>query len=285
MLFLCCNGAFGQELQVAAGSPESTVSQQVDNDKIGFTYRADLSVVSSYIWRGKNIAGLSFQPDLAIGYGGFEIGTWWNVGASDWTFTGFTPELDLYVSFSRYGLTLFYTHMHYFDQTDGHPTRFFDFKNYAPGGGGNSDEARISYRVSDKIPLTLLWCTRFTARDGYMVHDETTGEDLLKRAYSSYFEIGYDFKLPEDWVITAKLGLTPWKSLYTNYQGNFAVNNIMVMLSRDFVINNYCHISVYGRAMLNTYGINKNNVICPIDQRADQKLNANIGLNIHLGNN
>lgn len=283
MLFLCCNTtiAIGQ-----SAGPEKTgqnVTKTKKTDKIGFTYRADLNVVSSYIWRGLNVAGLSFQPEVAIGYGGFEIAAWASIGADNWAFTNFSPELDLIVAFKRWGLSLQYLHMHYFDKTNGQPTRFFDYKNYAPGCGGNTSECRLGYRISDQIPLSFLWCTRFAARDGYMVHDDATGEDILKRAYSSYFELGYDFRLPEDWVITAKIGMTPWKSLYTGYEGNFAVNNIAISLSRNFVIRDYCNIGIYGRAMLNTYGINKSNVICPVDNRGNQKLNADIGINIHLG--
>ena len=102
--------------------------------EVEFAYEAGAELVSSYIWRGQYNGGLSFQPDLEIGYDGkhtsLRIGAWANVGASDWKFqkgmatymdgdteinpnTRFVPEVDIIGSFSFYGATVGFNHYYY----------------------------------------------------------------------------------------------------------------------------------------------------------------------------
>ena len=66
---------------------------------VEFAYDAGAEVVSAYIWRGQYNGGLSFQPDLEIGYDGeltsFRAGVWGNIGASDWRFKKNAPTLEV----------------------------------------------------------------------------------------------------------------------------------------------------------------------------------------------
>ena len=82
--------------------------------EVEFAYDAGAELVSAYIWRGQYNGGLSFQPDVELGFNAadeaveFRAGVWANLGASDWKFkknglvipdvydpnTRFMPEVD-----------------------------------------------------------------------------------------------------------------------------------------------------------------------------------------------
>lgn len=240
--------------------------------KIGLTYGADVNVVGNYIWRGLYVGGLSVQGSANMGYGGLFVDVWCNAGATNWAFGGFNPEVDVSVGFSRWGFKLFVIHMCYFDGTG-----FFDFKNAAPGQAGNTTELRAGYKVSSKLPLSILWCTRFTSRDGYLAEDGT-----LQRAWSSYLELGYDFALPYDMTLMARVGMTPWKSLYTGYEGDFAVNNIALTLRKDWSLSAHCGLHLSADLMLNPWRITRENIRWSAGNPYDQRLNANIACGIYL---
>jgi len=223
---------------------------------VGLTYTVGADVVSNYIWRGIQVAGLGVQPDLAVGYGGLYLDVWASMNATDWTFqtpsaaTGnaFYPELDLTLGFCRWGLDIKYMHMYYFDKyLNGERSQFFDFSNREVGG--ITQEWRIKYRVSNKLPLHVMWCTRTWGRDGYLA--------LGKRAYSSYFEVGYEFALPHELTLDANLGMTPWKSFYTLYQADFAVVNMHLKLHRSWELDPHCLMNVFAELMLNPYDLSR----------------------------
>ena len=254
-----------------------------------FSWSANALVTSNYIWRGLYCGGPSVQLDATVSYAGFYANMWWNIGASDWTFTGFNPEVDVTIGFSRWGLNVNYIHCFYFDKyADGTPSRFFDLSNYPRGGGGTTGEWRISYRVSDKIPLNCLVAFRTFGRDGYYVSnsdgqyvpfgDVTNLADVtLKRAYSTYIELGYDFDLTQDWMLAARVGITPAKSLYTGFQGNFAVTLVGLKLTKSWVLD-YGRLNAFANVMLQPWQVSADNLILPIAQAGDQKLNMAVGV-------
>ena len=239
-----------------------------------FDWSASATLTSNYIWRGLYVGGPSLQVDATVSYAGVFANMWWNIGATDWTFTGLNPEVDLTIGYSRWGLTVLYMHMFYFDTyADGTPSRFFDFRNHLKGG--TTGEWRVSYRVSDRIPLSCLLAFRTFGRDGY----EQNGE--LKRAYSTYIELGYDFDLTHDWLLAARLGVTPAKSMYTGYQGDFAVTLVGLNLQKQW---NFQHLSIstFANLMLQPWQVTKDNLILPIAKAGNQKLNLAVGCNISL---
>lgn len=260
---------------------------------IGFSWNAHATLTSNYIWRGLYCGGPSLQVDATVGYGGFYANMWWNVGATNWTFTGFNPELDLLIGFSRWGLNVNYLYCFYFDKySDGTPSRFFDFNNYPRGGGGTTGEWRISYRVSDKIPLSCLVAFRTFGRDGYYV-SLADGEYVdvsnmavisgvaLKRAYSTYIELGYDFDLGQDWLLAARLGMTPAKSLYTGFKGDFAVTLVGLKLNKSWALS-HGTMSAFAHVMLQPWQLTKDNLIMPIADAGSQKLNLAVGCSYEI---
>lgn len=268
------------------------LSRAAEDTRSLFEWSSSATMTSNYIWRGLYCGGPSLQLDATVSYAGVYANLWWNVGASDWTFTGFNPEVDITIGFSRWGLNINYLYCFYFDQyPDGTPSKFFDFKNHPRGGGGTTGEWRISYRVSDKIPLSCLIAFRTFGRDGY--YAEVKGENgevktALRRAYSTYIELGYDFALGENWQLDARVGMTPAKSMYTGYQGDFAVTLVGLKLHKTWHVGKgnekNMAIRAFAHAMLQPWQVTKENLIKPIAEAGGQKLNMAVGCNVFIGN-
>ena len=265
---------------------------EVKKDSL-FDWSASATLTSNYVWRGLYVGGPSLQADATVSYAGLFANMWWNVGATDWAFSGFNPEVDLAIGYSRWGVTMLYMHMFYFDKySDGTPSRFFDFRNHIKGG--TTGEWRISYRVSDRIPLSCLVGVRTFGRDGYWVKDASPmdngyGVKELKRAYSTYIELGYDFDLGENWMLAARVGMTPSKSLYTGYKGDFAVTLVGLKLNKSWTVNGDRisgngdrgkrggRVNAFANVMLQPWQVNKHNLVLPIAEAGSQKLNVAVG--------
>ena len=209
-------------------------------ERVGLTYGASATVQSAYIWRGLRVGGMNVQLDANVGYGGLYGRMWWNLGASDWSFTKFQPELDLIAGFNRWGLNLYMVYIYNFN------TGFFDGRNYV--GKGNRLELNLRYTVSSVFPMTFVWATRVAASDGYINASGNTA-----RAYSSYAEINYNQALPYGMSIYAAVGITPWRSCYTGYERNFAVNNVDIRFRKDWTVHKRVGMMVMGQLCVNPY--------------------------------
>lgn len=244
----------GLTLSVLAGVMLSLFSLHSQAQDFNWYARAEID--ANYVWRGLYVGGLSLVAEAEVSYYGFFANMWWNVGATDWKWgkkdaagkavTGLNPEVDISLGYRWRGLSVLFIHMYYFDHyTDGRMSRYFDWNNYALGGGGVTTEWRISYRISDNVPLRLMWCTRTFGRDGYMQNGE------LKRAYSTYIEARYDQPLPYDITLSGVIGLTPWRSMYTGFEKEFAVVNLSVGLSKSWQIAKGYSVDIGGVLMFN----------------------------------
>ena len=260
-------------------------AQKVEQER-DFTWNASAVVTSNYIWRGLYVGGPSVQVDATVDYKGLFANMWWNIGATDWTFSELNPEVDLSIGYSRWGVTVMYMHMYYFDRyKDGTISKFFDFKNHERGGGGTTGEWRVLYGApvytSPKgltTSINALCGVRTFGRDGYY---DANGE--LKRAYSSYLEVGCDQELGENWSLSARLGVTPAKSLYTGFQGDFAVTLVGLKLNKSWGLGDKAmrragRLNAFAHMMLQPWQVNKDNLILPIAQAGDQKLNLAVGV-------
>jgi hypothetical protein len=145
---------------------------------------------------------------------------------------------------------------------------------------------------NENLPLTVDWYTTVLGNDPVLDEEgnfELNKNGNAKRAYSTYIELGYDIYLPLDIVLGLKLGFTPWKGMYSDYSevwtsgSSVGINNINLRAEREFELDNWS-ISVWGEAMFNCYGVNKNNIINTFGNAASQKLNACIGVGIYYGN-
>ena len=83
-------------LAVAAMLPVGAAAQ----DKVEASVGADL--VSSYIWRGQELGGVSFQPTLSVAWKGLSLTAWGSVG---WE-SEFAKEFDLTLGYSIKGFSV-----------------------------------------------------------------------------------------------------------------------------------------------------------------------------------
>ena len=167
----------GEETRVE--SQESIVEGFWDEYKrpVGFTYGAQARIQTTYLWRGIYAGGANVQGSANVGYGGLYADMWWNIGVTDWGFKTFQPEVDLTIGFRRWGLDIYLLYIHNFKHG------FFDLGYY--DSGRNALELGVRWTVSNKLPLSILWATRFTNADSYVMAGDTI------HAYSSYAEISY----------------------------------------------------------------------------------------------
>lgn len=265
--------------------------------EVEFAYDAGAEVVSAYIWRGIYNGGLSFQPDLEIGYDGehtsFRAGVWANIGASDWGFrkglpkyfdldgaeinpnTYFVPELEVILSFRTYGLTIGAYHYYYCDGSN-----FFSWQSVDDldaNGNTSTTEIWAGYNFGEltKAGLYFNWYTTIAGQD--LNYD---AEGNPKRAYSSYFEFGYDYSFEDAGVtLGAVIGMSPWKNpVYGN--DKFAVTNISLKVNKEWEFD-HVTLDLFAQGSLNPDGINKDNVFVKAsgdEKIACQKLNGVIGL-------
>ncbi len=267
--------------------------------EISFGYDAGAEIVTSYIWRGQYNGGLSFQPDLEIGFDAdhmsFRIGAWGNIGASDYLFkrglatytdpesgdvidpnTRLVPELDIVGSFGIYGLTVGFNHYYYFGGSN-----FFSWKSVsdlaADDTNTSTTEVWAGYNFGEltKAGLYFNWYSTIAGQD--LVYDEN-GDP--KRAWSSYFEVGYDHTFEAiGLTIGAVVGMSPWASpIYGNEK--FAVNNVSLKLNKEWEFE-HITLDLFAQASVNPDGINKDNVVLwkasGDEKLCNQKLNGVIG--------
>lgn len=237
----------------------------------GFEWSVGTDITTSYLWRGMRYGGLAVQPDVNIGYGGLKVDAWWNLSPEDYTFKTFAPEMDLTLSYSIAGITLGATHYYYFDGS-----KFFGFKD-----ADNTSQLEVfaEFNLGDVVevaPLHIGWYTYVAGDDYYQANDT-----VCKRAFSSYFDVSYDFALPLNFTLTPTVGMTPWKSFYTGYEGGFSVNNVSLKLNWELEVGDHFCLDVYAIGMLNTYGISKENLVPEVrNSYANQRLNGAIGIGI-----
>lgn len=283
-------------ISISAFSFKSYAEEKESN----FTYEVGADVVSSYLWRGQNLGGLSIQPSVTLGWRGLYLCTWANIGADNWKFGNLQPELDITIGYDNYGVQLDLTHLYYFGG-DNYFNGLGDANNSYKDGEGNLTESATTMELHaginvgewvKKVPLTIDWYTTVLGYDpvfdeqGKMEFNENGN---AKRAYSTYIQVGYDIHLPLDIILGVKVGFTPWKGMYSDYEAvwtsgqTVGINNLQLRAEREFELKGIC-LNVWGEAMFNCYGVNKDNIIKTFGEASSQKLNACLGVGIYFGN-
>ena len=189
----------------------------VAQDKVGATIGCDF--VSQYIWRGQKLGNVSLQPTLGIDYKGLSLTSWGSVGFD----SDDAKELDFTLAYEWKGFNV------------GLTDYWFSEGNYFHYGAHETThvwEANLGY---DFGFLSVQWFTNFGGNDG------TTSSG--KRAYSSYFELPAPFRLGGlDWEAT--FGAVPYQTSFYDTNG-FAVTNISLKATKDFVIKQKWHLPVF----------------------------------------
>lgn len=175
---------------VAVATVVSISLKAQSENKIQFKAGADL--VSSYVWRGMYQTGVSFQPTLSASLSGFTLGAW---GSTD--FSTMAKEMDLFFTYSYNGLTLGVTDYWW----SGQGAKYFDYKSK------HYLEGTLGYSFGEKFPLSVTWNTMFAF--------DSDKSEQGKQMYSTYINLDYQFKV-NDVNLTAGVGITPWKGIYSD---------------------------------------------------------------------
>lgn len=168
---------------------------------------ADL--VSSYLWRGQKLDGISIQPSMGLEWGGLSLSAWGSSGLYG------LGEVDLTLSYEVGGFTVGVTDYFCADSFDS----YFDYGKETP----HVAEVNLGY---DFGFLSLNWYTNFWGAMGVTLEG--------KKSYSSYLEIAAPFSLGGlDW--SAALGVSPWANDFYGTEG-FGVVNCSLTASKDVEI-------------------------------------------------
>lgn len=268
--------------------------------EVEFAYEAGAELVSSYLWRGQYLGGLSFQPNVTVGFESdnvnFQVGAWGSVGASDWGFrketddidspagTYFVPEIDIVASLEFYGVTVGFTHYYYFNGSD-----FFCWKNPKKWtenqleNNSSTTEIQLGYNFSNVLSeehnLYVNWYTMVAGADF-----KVTDNFELKNNYSSYIELGYDYTFDNiGLTLGGQIGMVPWASDYYGTE-HFAVNNLSLKLNKAWDLD-VVELDLFAQGMIdpNLMANDKESVFVKAsgDEKIGcQSLNGCIGLGI-----
>lgn len=270
-------------LGVSACPYQAYAEDKKEYGELGLTFEVGADLVSSYLWRGQNIGGMSIQPMVSLDWKGLYISGWANIGADNWAFQDINPELDITIGYDNFGLAVDLTHLYYFG---GDP--------YFGKGGFKAQEQTTSSTMEahaglhlgdlfEKVPLSLDWYTTIYGDDCYL---NDKGE--WQRAWSTYIELGYDFELPLGLMLGTRVGIVPWRSSYSGYQEvwknakTVAINNINLRLDREFALK-HVFLGVWGEMMLNCYGLDKTNLTTTLENKGEQRLNWRVGASLYFG--
>ena len=177
-------------------------------------------LVSSYIWRGQELGGVSLQPALGVSRAGLSLSAWGSVGLSD---PSDAKELDLTLAYSVGGLNVGVTD-YWFSVGN-----YFD---YAAHTTTHVWEANVGY---DFGPLSAQWYTNIAGDDGINEDGD--------RAYSSYLELAAPFTLGElDW--TASVGAVPFATSFYGTDG-FAVTHIGLRATKQLSTSESFSLPIY----------------------------------------
>ena len=236
---------------------------------VGLTYSAQVTVNTTYNWRGIYSGGWNIQPVASVGYGGAYIGTWWNIGATDYAFSGFLPEMDWKIGFNRWGIDLSLLYVHFLDRTD------LDLGLFS----SNSMEVALRYTLSPKLPLSILWATRVAGGDGYInAHGDAV------RAYSTYIEISYTHSFRYGLSLYGAFGISPWRSIYSAYQRDFTAHNIDIRLTKNWDVSTHCGLMLQGQVTINPSELaaNPQSAQWKWKDPFGQAINANLAFGVFL---
>ena len=263
--------------------PFQAYAEDREYEELGLTFEVGADLVSSYLWRGQNLGGMSIQPMVSLDWKGLYVSGWANIDADNWSFEELNPELDITIGYDNFGLAVDLTHLYYFG---GDP--------YFGKGGfkaqeqttGSTMEVHAGLHLGDwfeKFPLSLDWYTTVYGDDCYQ---DEKGE--WHRAWSTYIQVGYQFELPLGMTLDTRVGLTPWRGMYSYYEEvwedakTVAINNINLRLQREFELK-HIYLGVWGEMMLNCYGIDKTNLTTTLADKENQRLNWCIGASLFFG--
>ncbi len=217
-------------LFVGANAQEQETDKATNFKKGNWSGSVGGDLVSHYVWRGQDLAGVSFQPSLAIEWRGLSIGAWGDVSFDK----DDTKEFDLTIGYSVKGFSVSITD--YWFAYPGAQNHYFCYNKKETA---HVWEAQVGY---DWDFLALNWYTNFAGADGVNKNG--------KRAFSSYISL----IAPWDWVKLhweAELGMVPWSTDFYADVEHFSVVNVSLKAAKTINIKDIYSFDVYSQIIWN----------------------------------
>lgn len=197
------------------------------------TFSVGADVVSSYIWRGQNLGGLSVQPSATVTFNkpGISLGAWASAELFSSGQSVNMREFDLVATWSPIDALSISVTDYYFCSANYLSAWTFGYDS------SHTIEGGLSY---DFGPLALAWNTVFAGVD----HNEENGE----RSYSTYVELSAPYKLcgVEG---KAAIGASLWEDSYTQAgTDGFKVCNISLSANKELF-----NVPFMGQIVFNPY--------------------------------
>ena len=162
------------------------------SDSVSVT--AGAGVVSSYLWRGTEQAGLSIQADASVAWQGASLSFW----ANNPMHKDETKEIVLRLDYQRWGVNIGL--IDYWHSGIDEKERFF---RYAKDDGPH------------KLELNLGYTHRWFSVQAYLCFFGDDFKPALtnpKRAYSTYVELSVPWQFKNGLLLEGMIGVCPWKS-------------------------------------------------------------------------
>lgn len=193
----------------------------------GFKLNLKTDIMSRYLWRGLQLGGAypSIQPTLELSKGSLAIGAWGAFSTSGLQ----SQEIDLYISFNFANDMFTFTLYDYFFPSD---TGTYNYFNYKKDETTHIFEACLKFNGTESFPLSLLISSNIYGADARKANGNMV--------YSTYAELGYNFKIDETKVSTY-LGSSlnaPGDDI-VGYYGNLktGIINLGVTASKELAIS------------------------------------------------
>lgn len=168
----------------------ATMSAEDNNDKKEVQAYVSGTLLSKYIWRGSELAGICIQPEAGISWKGLSLVASGNAGFQK----DDVEEFDITLGYERWGFNIGVTD--YWSTGVDPENRYF---YYDPHLSSHQFEANIGYTCNyfSLQAYTMFWGNDF----------KINGD----RAYSTFIELSVPFRLAGlDW--DARVGVTPMES-------------------------------------------------------------------------
>lgn len=195
----------------------------------------ELEVASAYIWRGQNLGGISFQPNIGVGYRNFSLTAFGSVGLDQKD----TKELNFTLGYDNERFSLSVTD-YWVDRTVNEEGESVPQKFFTRGHTNHVFGAQIGCNFG---VASIDWYTNFAGADGKTLRG--------KRAYSSYCTVAAPFTAMEV-DFTAEVGVVPWATDYYNgYTNRFAVTEVSLLAEKEVAITDRVALPLFTKLIVN----------------------------------
>lgn len=210
----------------ALAIPAATWAQEEEEN--GWYAELEAEVVSSYIWHGMDLGGISVQPSLTVGWNNLWLNVWGSAGIGNENHR----EVDLSLGYDLGNFT--FSVCDYWSVGSGESGNYF---NYSAHSTLHLLEGTVAY---DFGPFALAWSTSW---GGYDYDDEGN------REFTSYIQADVPFTLG-GFEGVATVGATPWGTAF--YEANrFMVCEASVALSKEVKVTESFSFNATGKVAVN----------------------------------